>query len=204
MTPGDDPLVRRVRLGDAEALAEFLRIHSARLLAFIDRRIGAELRRKVEPADVLQEAGLSALKALPKTDLAGRDPFNWLCQLAEQRIIDAHRTYVSSQKRAAGREVPMHGPAAGHSSQGGLLDLLVASITSPSAALSRDQREVRLLAALEELPAEGREALRLRYAEGLASKEIAQRLGKTDGAVRVLLVRCLARLQQLLGSDAPS
>jgi RNA polymerase sigma-70 factor (ECF subfamily) len=44
----------------------------------------------------------------------------------------------------------------------------------------------------------------LRYVEGLPSKEIARRLGKTDGAVRVLLTRSLRRLQQLVGPDAPA
>ncbi|MCA9135032.1 MAG: sigma-70 family RNA polymerase sigma factor, partial [Planctomycetales bacterium] len=42
------------------------------------------------------------------------------------------------------------------------------------------------------------EALRLRYLVGLPSKEVAGRLGKTDGAVRVMLSRGLGRLQQLM------
>jgi RNA polymerase sigma-70 factor (ECF subfamily) len=74
-------------------------------------------------------------------------------------------------------------------------------MTTASKAFSRNQKEIRLLAALEELPEENREALRLRYLEGLPSKEIAQRLGKTDGAVRVMLTRSLSRLQQILGPD---
>jgi len=32
----------------------------------------------------------------------------------------------------------------------------------------------------------------------LPSKEIAQRLGKSDGSIRVMLTRSLARLQELL------
>ncbi|MGH7129717.1 MAG: RNA polymerase sigma factor, partial [Planctomycetaceae bacterium] len=40
-----------------------------------------------------------------------------------------------------------------------------------------------------------------RYVENLPSKEIAQRLGKTDGAVRVLLSRSLGKLQELLSKD---
>ena len=74
-------------------------------------------------------------------------------------------------------------------------------MTSPTAALSRNQKEVHLLAALSRLPAEHREALRLRYIEGLPSKEIASRLGKTDGAIRVLLTRSLGQLQKLLGPE---
>jgi DNA-directed RNA polymerase specialized sigma24 family protein len=36
---------------------------------------------------------------------------------------------------------------------------------------------------------------------GLPSKEIAQKLGKTDGAVRVMLSRSLGKLQELLGDE---
>ena len=75
-------------------------------------------------------------------------------------------------------------------------------MTTPSGALSRDQREFRLLEALKNLPEESQTALRLRYVEGLPSKEIANQLGRTDGATRVLLTRSLARLQELLRHDS--
>ena len=83
-----------------------------------------------------------------------------------------------------------------------LIDLLVVSMTTPSMAVARDERGRALLEALAALPEESRTALRLRYVENLPSKEIAERLGKSDGAVRVLLTRTLARLQQLLGPGA--
>ena len=71
-------------------------------------------------------------------------------------------------------------------------------MTTPSEAFSRDQRQLKMMAALETLPDDQREALRLRYLIGLPSKEIAQKLGKSDGAVRVMLSRSLSRLQELL------
>ncbi len=74
-------------------------------------------------------------------------------------------------------------------------------MTTPSGALSRDQREFRLMEVLKSLPEESQKALRLRYVEGLPSKEIANQLGRTDGATRVLLTRSLAKLQELLRHD---
>ena len=59
-----------------------------------------------------------------------------------------------------------------------------------------------MFAALDQLPEDHREALRLRYLEGLPSKEIAQRLKKSDGAIRVMLTRSLAKLQTLLGDES--
>ena len=111
--------------------------------------------------------------------------------------MDAGRRFSGSQKRDARREVGLHGaPDAGDG--GGLVDLLVASITSPSKAFSRDQREFHLWAAFEKLPEDCRAALHLRYVEALPTKEIAARMGKTDGAVRVMLTRSLKKLETLL------
>jgi RNA polymerase sigma-70 factor (ECF subfamily) len=190
-------LEKRVRQKDAAALAEFIEAARPKLLAFIERQLGPALRRKVEPDDIYQEVNVACVRSLEEVDLADRELFAWLCQVAERRIIDAHRKFYGTQKRSAGREVPLDvlGTA---TNPIGLIDLLVASFTSPSEAFSRDQREVQLLSAMKTLPDEAQEALRLRYVEGLPSKEIAERLQKTDGAVRVLLTRSLKKLGDLL------
>jgi RNA polymerase sigma-70 factor (ECF subfamily) len=199
--PPGDALLARLRSGDPGALAEFLESRRPQLTAYVEHRLGAALRGKVEPADVIQETAVAALNALPRADLSGRDPFGWLCQIAEQRIIDLHRRFFGAQKRAAERESPLDAPA-GSDGKARLIDLLVVTMTTPSMAVVRDERVLRLSQALEALPEEGRTALRLRYVENLPSKEIAARLGKTDGAVRVLLSRMLGRLQGLLGDAA--
>jgi RNA polymerase sigma-70 factor (ECF subfamily) len=200
----DDPvgsqLIGRIRGKDAQALVDFIELRRPQLQAFIERNLGTVLARKVEAVDILQEVSLSAVASLPEVDLGERDPFNWLCQLAERRIIDAHRKHVAAQKRSAQRELPAG--AGKDSGGGGFIDMLVVSMTSPSGAFSRDQREFRLMEALESLPEDARTALRLRYVEGLPSREIANRLGRTDGATRVLLTRSLARLQDLLRHES--
>jgi RNA polymerase sigma-70 factor, ECF subfamily len=192
-------LIERIRAHDEQALGDYLALRRPQLGAFIERRLGTALRRKIEPEDLLQETSAEAVRSLPQVELANREVFGWLCQIAERRIIDAHRKYIASEKRNAGREVPIH--AAPDTSRGGLVDLLVASMTTASQAFSRDQKQIRLLAALEKLSDEQQTALRLRYVEGLPSKEIAVQLGKSDGAVRVLLTRSLAKLQQILGIE---
>ena len=197
MRDDEEVLIQRIRDKDAEALVAFIEMKRMPLLAFIESHLSAALGRKLEAADILQEASMSAVTSLPVFDLSERDPFGWLCQLAEHRIIDAHRKLVAAQKRSAEREMGGHaGPV--NSERGGFIDLIVASMTTPSGALTRDQREFRLLEALKNLPAESQTALRLRYVEGLPSKEIAAQLGRTDGATRVLLTRSLAKLQEML------
>jgi RNA polymerase sigma-70 factor (subfamily 1) len=203
MDQNDDAVVERIRQHDLRALDEYLASHRRPLVAFIDRQLGAALRRKIEVDDVFQEVSVEAVRSLAEAELAERDIFGWLCQIAERRIIDAHRRFFGAQKRDAGREVPL-GHASDDSQHAALINMLVASMTTATQALSRKGHEMRLLEALASLPEDQREALRLRYVEGLPSKEIAERLGKTDGAVRVMLTRSLGRLQQILGpGEAP-
>lgn len=184
---------------DRETLAVFIEERRAPLLAYIERQLGAALRRKIEPEDILQEVAADALRSVPGCSPASDELFGWLCQVAERRIIDAHRRYFGARKRDASKEVPL--APAGQESRAGLIDWLIASMTTPSQAYSRNQREQKLHAALETLPPEHRELLRLRYVERMQTKDIARQLGKTDGAIRVTLTRLLRRLQQMLGPD---
>ena len=194
-----DDLVARIHGRDAQAIADFIAAHRPQLMAFIEPQLGAGLRRKVEPDDVFQETSAEAVRALPTAELGDRDPFSWLCQIAERRIIDLHRHFFGAQKRDAGREVPLGSDRGSDSEPAGLINLLVASLTTPSQAFSRNAREARLLEALAKLPEEQQSALRMRYIESLPSKQIAERLGKSDAAVRVMLTRSLKRLHELLG-----
>jgi RNA polymerase sigma-70 factor (ECF subfamily) len=179
---------------DREALAEQIQALRVPLLAYIQRRLGTALRRKVEADDVFQEACAEALRTWP-VDLAGRSLFSWLCQLAEQRLVDLARRFAAA-KRDVAREAPL--VASDASRAEGLIARLAGSFTTPSQALSRQDRYARLNAALAQLPDAQRQALVLRYLENWPSQQIAAYLGKTDGAVRVLLTRGLKRLQALL------
>lgn len=197
MNSHDTEILNGLRSGDEAALVEFLQTNEHALLAFIRSRTGGQLQRKIEPEDVLQEASMEAVRTLKQTDLSRWDPLNWLFQICERKIIDAHRRFFASQKRDASREASLpDGTAAA-----GLADLLAASMTTPSDAFSRDQRQLRMLAALDTLPEDQREALRLRYLVGLSSKEIAQKLGKTDGATRVMISRALGKLHEMLAGE---
>jgi RNA polymerase sigma-70 factor, ECF subfamily len=68
-----------------------------------------------------------------------------------------------------------------------------------SAALS--ERDARVRAALDELPAEYRDVVALHYHQDLGLQEIADRLGATESAVRSRLHRARSRLRSILGSS---
>ncbi|MCE9606577.1 MAG: sigma-70 family RNA polymerase sigma factor [Planctomycetia bacterium] len=199
MSEISDELLQRVRSGEPNAVAELAEVRRPQLLVYVARQLGYALRAKVEPDDIVQDAVIRAVRHPHLFASADRDPFGVLCHLAQESIVDAHRRFIEAQKRDAGREVPLQGSPVSTDGGGGLLGLLVASITTPSKAFSRDEREIRMWEALGTLPEDQREALRLRYVDGLPTKDIAQKLRKTDGAVRVMLTRSLDKLQQLLG-----
>ena len=97
----DDNLVGRVKAHDVAALAQFLGENRKPLLAFIERQLGPGLRRRLEVDDIFQEVSVEAVRALETAEFEHREPFSWLCQIAERRIIDAHRRFFGAQK--AGR-----------------------------------------------------------------------------------------------------
>lgn len=192
-------LEQRIRGGDTSALAEFVELHRTKLMNSLERKVGAGLRRKLELEDIYQEVLTRALKDLPNVDFKGQDPLGWVYQVMDRQIVDLHRFHFEAKKRDAEREVSADAPRSGaDGDHKGFADLLVASMTTPSAAMSRNLKLVRIYDALATLSEDMQNAVRWRYLENLPSQKIAERLGKTDAATRVLLSRAVRKLQSVL------
>ncbi|MDG1894722.1 MAG: sigma-70 family RNA polymerase sigma factor [Fuerstiella sp.] len=197
----DDPeLLKGISEGNADSLASFLDVNRRQLMAFISRRLGDALRTKVEVEDIFQDVSAEAIRTLTPEWPGEREPFSWLCHLSERKIVDAHRHHFDAQKRDAGKERALDARSSG-GGEIGLVNMLVKSMTTPSAAFSRNAREGRLNAAIAELKEDQRAAIRLKYIENKPSKEIADALGKSDAAVRVMLTRTMKQLHELLAED---
>jgi RNA polymerase sigma-70 factor (ECF subfamily) len=56
----------------------------------------------------------------------------------------------------------------------------------------------RILAAVQELPDDRREAVIMRFALGMDNREIARALDRTDGATKVLLHRAIKQLEEIV------
>ena len=72
------------------------------------------------------------------------------------------------------------------------------SLLTPSRVAIQAEEVAQLEAAFDELPDEYREVITLSRIVGLSHEEIAQEMGRSPGATRVLLHRALARLGRLL------
>ena len=72
---------------------------------------------------------------------------------------------------------------------------------TPSAILSKKEALDKLEKALDKLTPEHKEVIVLKMLEGLSHAEIAEQLGKNEGAVRTTLARALAALTIAYGKD---
>jgi RNA polymerase sigma-70 factor (ECF subfamily) len=125
----------------------------------------------------------------------------WLRRLAWEKLVAAQRRHIRAQRRSVKREEPQGLNLAGESAAA-LADRLLASGTSPSGRLVRDEQRRRVLETVSALPERDRELLVLRYLEGLSTAEIATVLGIKPGAVMTRHTRALARLRALF-DDSP-
>jgi RNA polymerase sigma-70 factor (ECF subfamily) len=73
---------------------------------------------------------------------------------------------------------------------------LVDRNSSPSARIDRHEHAVVLANHLAELPPDYRDVLVLRHCEGLSFKEVAERMGRSAGAVRMLWLRAMETIRQ--------
>jgi RNA polymerase sigma-70 factor (ECF subfamily) len=192
-------LIERIRRDDVDALAAYIDAQKGRLTGLLRIIAGQHLQQVMELDDLLQEISVTAIAALPRIPKdATFDVDAWLEQLARRRVVDAHRHHFGAQKRAAGRQRNFSQLDANTSAAANLEQLLIASMTSPSMAVSRDMRLAKVHQALAELSEEQQQIIRLRYVDNLPTREIAARLSKTDVAIRVTLSRTIKQLEASL------
>jgi RNA polymerase sigma-70 factor (ECF subfamily) len=69
-------------------------------------------------------------------------------------------------------------------------------------AIAEGREQLReVMAHLEQLPDDRREALIMRFALGMDNREIARALGRSDGATKVLIHRAIKQLQEEMADE---
>ncbi len=200
--PNEDELIARIRDGDVNALGEFLALRKTRLMGLLRHVTGEHLLRVVELDDLFQEVSKSAVAALSKIPKENLDVDQWLDRLARRRVVDAHREHFGAAKRSQSRNQVFSTLSDDNSRDAAALEqLLIASVTSPSLAVSRNWKLERVNQAVAALSEDQQQMVRLRYVDGLPTAEIAAQLGKSDGAIRVALSRIMQALQSALADS---
>ena len=173
----------QARTGDGAALEQLLAQYLPQLHAFVRVRLGP-LRARESSMDVVQSVCRELLDARTPFEFRGEERFRaWLFTAALNKLNDK-RSFHGQQRRDVRREDP-HADEASR---------LVASLLTPSVdAIGKETAEA-LQAALAALSEEHREVVTMARIVGLPHRVIAEVLGRSEIAVRQLLVRALLRL----------
>jgi RNA polymerase sigma-70 factor (ECF subfamily) len=127
---------------------------------------------------------MKALKAMPRYQDTGRPFAAWLYQIAVNAIADRYRTLRTAQPLDDFHDLSVAGPA---------LDDL---------AVHRDEIR-RIWVLVEALPLQQRTALVLKFQEDMKIEDIAVAMGKSAGAVKLLIHRGVSRLREDAGALRP-
>jgi RNA polymerase sigma-70 factor, ECF subfamily len=165
--------------GDQVAFERLFGLHTDRLLVFIRARLGAGLKSKIDPEDVLQDGYLAALRSFDEFEYADDGAFlRWMCRIIDNRLRDCCDHYAAQKRQ--------------------VVPLPRSDATGPVTALGRVESRQQIESALLQLSNEHREVLLLRYFQGLSCEEAGQRMHRSPGAIRNLAARALVELGKRL------
>jgi RNA polymerase sigma-70 factor (ECF subfamily) len=154
---------------DPRRFGELYELHFERVYAYVARRVHDRAAAEDVTADVFHRA----LANLRQFEFRGAPFAAWLYRIAANAIAD--------RAKRAGREwgnpasEPVTGPSTG--------------------AIEEAERRARLLVLVKGLPEDQRRVLLARFAQERSIREIAQELGKSEGAVKQLQFRALETLR---------
>ena len=177
-------LLKGAKAGSGDALNTLFERCAGKLLAVIRLRLGPSLRAHLESQDILQASLLKAFERIEQFERSdSASLMAWLVRIAENEIRD-QADYHGRQRRDPARMVVVEGG----------LDRLEEEVRSLVSGVILNEAMERLERALESLDDQYREIIVLRKYEELSFKEIAERLGKSPDACRMLLARALTAL----------
>ncbi len=170
----DMALVSQAARGDERAFATLVDRYYERCLRYATNMLG----ERSDAEEAVQDAFVRAYRALPRYE--ERDRFEpWLFRI----VLNCCRTLAESRSRRQKRYV------AG--------DEALATVAAPQTADDEAVRE-EVMAALEKLPAEQKEAFLLRHVEGLDYDQMSQVTGAGVSALKMRVKRASDRLQAML------
>jgi RNA polymerase sigma-70 factor (ECF subfamily) len=192
-------LLEQARAGAPGAVSRLLERHRDYVRRLVALRLDPQLRARVDPSDVVQEAQMEAVRRLDGYLADAPMPFRlWLRQIAQDRLLMLRRHHRGARRRAVTREA-----AWPDESSLALAQQLLAAGTSPSARLAASELAHRVQRAVAQLPEADREIVLLRNFEGLSNQEVAHLLGLQPATASQRYGRALLRLRQLLDEAPP-
>lgn len=168
----EQKLIRLAQAGDQETFARLYDAYAERIYRYVYFRVADQEQAE----DITSQVFLKAWEKL-HTYQAGESPFMaWLYRIAHNAVIDHYRTKKVSISLEEVNPVE------------------VSYADAVDERLDLQVKSQKLREALQELTEEQQQVLILKFVGGLSTSEIAQQLGKRQGAVRALQMRALQGL----------
>jgi RNA polymerase sigma-70 factor (ECF subfamily) len=154
-------------------------------------QIGHRLQGKLDADDLVQETMLAAVASAKNFRGSTEAELTaWLRKILLSRVLKNVERFFGTVARDARRELRLLLDSSSKS-----LNALARSIpadhSTPSKAVQRRERAVVVANTLNVLPSDYRDVLVFRNMEGLSFPEIAERMGRTVGAVTMLWTRAV-------------
>jgi len=192
-------LLQRARLGSVEALGQVLQLYRNYLTILATTQLDRRLRRRVNPSDLVQDAMLAA-----HTDFAAfrggseRELLAWLRQILINCLHHVIETHLRAKMRDMRREISVEQVGASlDRSAYNFTQMLADRGPSPSAPMQQRERAVALADQLSRLPSQYRDVIVLRNLQGLSFEEVADRMDRKPGTVRMLWLRAIEKFKQI-------
>ena len=169
-------LIRRAQEYDPLAFGEIYDQFHRGVYKYVYYRIGDQSLAE----DLTMEVFTKAMERIDRFDFRGVPFAAWLYRIASNLVIDHFRRLP---KQAS---VPLE-------------DMLVSTVELPAESLYEKFSHQALRRALADLTDDQQQVVILKFVDGLSNMEVAQILGKTEGAVKSLQHRALSTLGRALG-----
>jgi RNA polymerase sigma-70 factor (ECF subfamily) len=186
-------LLLRAKAGDTDAWGSLLEFYQPYLRLVARSIVRKHVHFQIDLSDVVQETNLKACRAL--SQFQGSDEpelVAWLRQILTNLVLNQ----LKKQERPGRRPESLDALLERASQEAHWA--LAAPGSTPSAGASRREQAVLTANALESLPADYQQVLVMHYLEKVPHKEIGQRMGRSESASRMLLMRAARELEKQL------
>ena len=168
-------LIERAKNGDKEAVSALYESYAQAIFQYISYRVESDMIAEDLTADVF----LRMVRGLPRYKYTGAPVGAWLYRVAANRIADHYRK---------GR----------HETSAPILDSYRSDTPEPFDEMARQEERTHLREALQTLSEDYQNIIILRFMKELPHAEVAEIMGKSEAAVRVLQHRGLKALADKL------
>jgi len=192
-------LVTQAQEGDSEAISVLYRLYERRLKGAAQKKLGDQLRAKMETVDLVQSVWKDCLSDMKGFEYRGPESFfHWLLTKVLRKVQDKAR-FFAANKRDCAKEKQLLTKDAIFKSEGSPLSL----DPTPSQVAIADEELDHLMGLLDQLTDSQRQTVVLRLRDKMKFIEIGKITNKSPDAVRKTYGRALNRIDQIIRDEYP-